>query len=248
MHIKWAHSNLVDRNVSYAPDRKDGTSPELVLASPISNGFEAEDAKIDKLYQAPHSEHFGYQTGIPPEQYHQYDAPTAKYEPPQGPPAHNQYQYASPDPSSPQMTKMPYLAYDLFPPVGVAGPSSGATSSQRTDKASPSFPRTPPSGLPYNAFPPTYLIAVRGNVTRGFPLMPPLSPMVPHPFATHDVNESDWTRFGSRICASKAAVLICTSRFLLDLHRISSIRPPKPLTLLCPQGLISSSFPIYYRV
>ncbi|KZP08677.1 hypothetical protein FIBSPDRAFT_874336 [Athelia psychrophila] len=90
-----------------------------------------------------------------------------------------------------------YPAYGVPPPMGVAGTSSGgmaSPSSQRTDRSPPSFSRAPPPGLPYNAFPPTYLIALRGDVAHGFPPMPPPSPVAPHPFATHDVNESDWTR------------------------------------------------------
>lgn len=59
----------------------------------------------------------------------------------------------------------------------------------------PSFGRSPPTHLPYNAFPPTYLAANGKTLEKGFPLAPPSSAVQPHPFVTHDVKEEDWTTF-----------------------------------------------------
>lgn len=56
------------------------------------------------------------------------------------------------------------------------------------------FSRRPIPGLSYGTFPPVYLIGNGKTLHKGFPMMPPPSTMVPHPFATHDVNEADWTR------------------------------------------------------
>jgi hypothetical protein len=40
-----------------------------------------------------------------------------------------------------------------------------------------------------------YLTSKGKHLDKGFPLMPPPTPVTPHPFATHDVNEDDWHRF-----------------------------------------------------
>jgi hypothetical protein len=56
------------------------------------------------------------------------------------------------------------------------------------------FSRPPAPGLPYDSFPPIYLIANGKYLEQGFPLVPPPSPKQPHPFVTHDVNEADWSR------------------------------------------------------
>lgn len=66
--------------------------------------------------------------------------------------------------------------------------------SQNSQQAHPSFSRLPPSNLPYNAFPPAYLIANGKRLDAGFTVMPPPSPIQPHPFTTHDVNEGDWNK------------------------------------------------------
>jgi hypothetical protein len=58
-----------------------------------------------------------------------------------------------------------------------------------------SFSRPAPPYLPYSLFPPMYLIANDNRLDKGFPLLPPPSALQPHPFATHDVNEEDWTRW-----------------------------------------------------
>jgi hypothetical protein len=58
----------------------------------------------------------------------------------------------------------------------------------------PSFSRPAPPNLSYSAFTPTYLIANGRYLCRGFPALPPLLLMQPHPFVTHDISEADWTR------------------------------------------------------
>lgn len=58
-----------------------------------------------------------------------------------------------------------------------------------------SFVRTPPPGLGYDLFRPTYLVDLGG---LQFPMRPPPS-QLPHPFVTHDVNEMDWKRCGPMI-------------------------------------------------
>ncbi|KAI0699183.1 hypothetical protein C8T65DRAFT_710052 [Cerioporus squamosus] len=59
----------------------------------------------------------------------------------------------------------------------------------------PSFGRPPAPGAPYSMFPAMVLIGKGSTLDRGFPYIPPDTPLVPHPFVTHDVNEQDWRRF-----------------------------------------------------
>ena len=68
-------------------------------------------------------------------------------------------------------------------------------SSPAIPPATPSFSRPPPPHLPYNGFPPAYLISRGRHLDSGFDVMPPPSLMMPHPFGTHDVNEGDWTKY-----------------------------------------------------
>jgi hypothetical protein len=58
----------------------------------------------------------------------------------------------------------------------------------------PSFSRPCPPNLSYDAFPPIYSIANDNRLDCGFPILPPPSPISPHPFVSHDVNEVDWIR------------------------------------------------------
>jgi len=75
------------------------------------------------------------------------------------------------------------------------GESSDFQNQTQSRSALPSFARPPAQNLYYNNFPPTYLIANGKNLDSGFPMEPPPSPVHPHPFTSHDVNEADWTRF-----------------------------------------------------
>lgn len=58
-----------------------------------------------------------------------------------------------------------------------------------------SFSRLPLENLPYNHFPPAYLIAKGPFLDSGFPLLLPPSPLRPHFFTTHDVGQGDWIRY-----------------------------------------------------
>ena len=74
------------------------------------------------------------------------------------------------------------------------GESSDFQNQTQSRSALPSFARPPAQNLCYNNFPPTYLIANGKKLDSGFPMEPPPSPVHPHPFTSHDVNEADWTR------------------------------------------------------
>jgi hypothetical protein len=47
----------------------------------------------------------------------------------------------------------------------------------------------------YNISSPTYLVSNGEHLDNGFPALLPPSEMQPHPFVSHDVNESDWIRY-----------------------------------------------------
>ncbi|KAJ7215040.1 hypothetical protein GGX14DRAFT_443665 [Mycena pura] len=49
--------------------------------------------------------------------------------------------------------------------------------------------------LPRTPFAPMFLMAEGNSLKRGFPVVLPPSPQVPHPFELYDVNETDWTQF-----------------------------------------------------
>lgn len=57
-----------------------------------------------------------------------------------------------------------------------------------------SFSRLPPKNLTYpRDFPPMMHLAIgKKTLDKGFLALPPESPIYPHPFVTHDVNERDW--------------------------------------------------------
>lgn len=57
------------------------------------------------------------------------------------------------------------------------------------------FLRAPRTDLPYGPFEPAALTSLDNNLDKGFPLLAPPVPTVPHPFAMHDVAEDDWQRF-----------------------------------------------------
>jgi hypothetical protein len=59
----------------------------------------------------------------------------------------------------------------------------------------PSFSRAPARNLPYSPFTPCVAKTIGNTLETGFVVLPPPTQMQPHPFATHDVNEEDWTRF-----------------------------------------------------
>lgn len=57
----------------------------------------------------------------------------------------------------------------------------------------PPFSRQAPRHS-YPNFEPTFLRSTGQYLTRGFPAAPPPSSTTPHPFASHDVTESDWLK------------------------------------------------------
>jgi hypothetical protein len=75
----------------------------------------------------------------------------------------------------------------------IGGNSNSSNQNQNLD-APPSFSRPLPQNLYYNTFPPTYLIANGKHLDDGFPVVPPPSPVQPHPFSSRDVREVDWIR------------------------------------------------------
>jgi hypothetical protein len=93
----------------------------------------------------------------------------------------------------PQYTSSPSTSSDrnLLSFVGGSGNSQSQTMSPG---GTPSFSRPPAQNLYYNPFPPTYLISNSRSLENGFPVVLPPSPVQPHPFTSHDVNEADWTR------------------------------------------------------
>lgn len=58
-----------------------------------------------------------------------------------------------------------------------------------------SFARMPPMDVVYPSFSPMFLVAIGRTLDKGFPEASPPSNLNPHPFASHDVNEKDWTSF-----------------------------------------------------
>ncbi|KZT66654.1 hypothetical protein DAEQUDRAFT_739891 [Daedalea quercina L-15889] len=72
---------------------------------------------------------------------------------------------------------------------------SSQTTASLLDPPPPSFLRSARPDLPYEPFEPTSLRSLGNDLSQGFPALPPESRDIPHPFATHDVNEDDWRRF-----------------------------------------------------
>lgn len=71
-----------------------------------------------------------------------------------------------------------------------SGPSNSVFAPAQRDSA---FSRQAPQQT-YPTFESTFVKAAGQFLTRGFPSLPPPSTTVPHPFASHDVTESDWSR------------------------------------------------------
>jgi hypothetical protein len=77
---------------------------------------------------------------------------------------------------------------------GLLGGSANSPSKNRSPPIPSSFSRPPPPNLIYTTFPPMYLIANGRHLDEGFPIVPPPSPVPPHPFSSRDVREVDWIR------------------------------------------------------
>lgn len=116
----------------------------------------------------------------------------AKATAPQPPPI-NPQRY-DPGPSRP-----PWSAATLnsqFSGTNTASSSSStspASNGFTHDPPPASFLRQPPNTMTYDSFQPMFLIANGKFLDKGFPPIAPPSPAQPHPFASHDVNEGDWT-------------------------------------------------------
>ena len=85
--------------------------------------------------------------------------------------------------------------YASAPPSAITGLSDLGRSQQDFDEGSPPFSRVPPRELSYSSFQPMYLLCNGKTLDKGFPRAPPPSPILPHPFNSHDITESDWLRF-----------------------------------------------------
>jgi hypothetical protein len=74
------------------------------------------------------------------------------------------------------------------------GGSANSPSKNQSPFIPSSFSRPPPPNLICTTFPPMYLIANGRHLDEGFPIVPPPSPVQPHPFSSRDVREVDWIR------------------------------------------------------
>ncbi|KAF5351243.1 hypothetical protein D9756_008442 [Leucocoprinus leucothites] len=86
-----------------------------------------------------------------------------------------------------------YSSQPTYPNYLTSSSHPYATYASSTAPSAP-FSRQPPQ-QEYPSFEPTFLIATGQFLTRGFPALPPPSKTAPHPFALHDVTESDWLKF-----------------------------------------------------
>jgi len=94
--------------------------------------------------------------------------------------------------------------------------ASPAGSSLASTSAHPAFSRPPASGLPYQAFKPTYLAARGKSLEKGFPMIPPPSEEVPHLFVTHDVHQDDWLQCVCFVDSHKDRIIYHYYYFLPD--------------------------------
>jgi len=145
------------------------------------------------------------------------------YSPPMGPPLQNSYYSEPPPPAYNSMlntgvrtpefdvkserTNAPYnyqaRREAIDGPSGYASAQSSRGGFSEPDMCSQYTSLQPPTSTsrlsvqnPYgNRSPPTYLISNSTYLGDGFPVVPPLSLMQPHPFTSHDVGEADWSRF-----------------------------------------------------
>ena len=76
----------------------------------------------------------------------------------------------------------------------LVGGSADSPSQNQSPPIPPSFSRPLPQNLICDTFPPMYLIANGRHLDEGFPVVPPPSPVQPHPFSSRDVREVDWIR------------------------------------------------------
>ena len=84
------------------------------------------------------------------------------------------------------------------------GPAAGSSSTP-AKTAPPCFQRSPPKDLSYTPFVPLALYTIDTALNKGFPRMPPIAVVEPHPFSVHDVREDDWYWFLSAVKGAAAA-------------------------------------------
>lgn len=104
-----------------------------------------------------------------------------------------------------------------------AGGSYGASSDSVLNSQPPSFSRAPSSTVPYTPFPSCALLSVTNELSSGFPPMPPPALVQPHPFASHDIKEEDWTRFLDD-CRRGGALVKTPNRFVAGIAPVAARR------------------------
>ncbi|KAH7884758.1 hypothetical protein F5I97DRAFT_1938131 [Phlebopus sp. FC_14] len=191
----------------------DGPPPAYVVQQPPYGSPQQQG-----YYQPPPHQKPSYSDIKNPEGHysdHREPYPTASYEQSRGGPAadYSSYQRTPPTGSHP---------YYNSPIAGPSAPIQGRGPSPSGDGGMslasffgergppPSWQRPPPPQFPYNQFPPMCLISNGKELSKGFPEVPPPCQLAPHPFATHDVTEEDWTRFLADV--KRASSLSTTQR------------------------------------
>jgi hypothetical protein len=96
--------------------------------------------------------------------------------------------------SSPSSFNGPPLSAPSRSLLSSVGRSANSPSKNWSPPIPSSFSRPPPPNLICTTFPPMYLIANGRHLDEGFPIVPPPSPVQPHPFSSRDVREVDWIR------------------------------------------------------
>jgi len=91
-------------------------------------------------------------------------------------------------PSSFSGPPLPTPSRSLLSSVG------GSANSPSQNQSPPMPPSFSPQNLICDTFPPMYLIANGRHLDDGFSVVPPRSPVQPHPFSSRDVREVDWIR------------------------------------------------------
>jgi hypothetical protein len=120
------------------------------------------------------------------------------YNPPSGPPPAytgrevTQWQH----PSSSSLHAPEAGPSNRSPSPGLKAKLMGTSAVDVLNPPPPCFTRPPPNNPLMSApFPQCTLVSIDSKLDNGFPMLAPPSPLQPHPFVIHDVNEEDWLRF-----------------------------------------------------
>ena len=81
------------------------------------------------------------------------------------------------------------------PASSITNAAMSAPMVQPPPRGPPSFARPPSREVTYPNFQPMFLVATGNSLSNGFPYISPASDSNPHPFASHDVYETDWMRY-----------------------------------------------------